>query len=230
MAITQGIENTYTAQKTGYWTQANAFMSAIYANVTLGDVIAYKNNKDDMFYVVKVIQKGAFMNNDVNLKVKGVRFKFEGLGTVGTVDPVNYALMKVGDIFCGKESDGRYVGLGYDGGFCQNGKLSAMSGGNGTYGISGTPSACISYAEFFDNEILTISGLLHAGTSKLEDDIEQITVLPDNSSMVVRPYTTGTQAINEFDDNGTSYSDPEQRYLLYGIARQLAWNFKYSVV
>lgn len=233
MAITQGIETSYKNEKVVYWTEANSFITAI----GLGDVIAYKNNKTDdgMFYVVKVTNKQMFMNNDVILTVKGVRFKFEGLGTVGTTPAVDYARILVGDIFYGKDSTGRqstggYVGLGYAGGFCHNGKPSVMSGGSGTPGMSGTPSACISYAEFFDNETLTISGLLHGGTTLATDDITQITVLPDKPGGAVSSYNTKTDAINKFLDNGTSHSDPEQRYLLYGIARQLAWNFKYSVV
>jgi len=221
MAITQSLESTYKGQKAGYWSQANSFMGAIDADIVTGDVIAYK--KGDMFYAVKVIEKNVTMYDDVTLTVKGVRFKFEQLGTVGTTPAVDYTRIQVGDIFCGKNSDGGYVGLGYYGGFCQNGKTSAMSGGNDPQGTPGTPSACISYAEFFDKEELTISGLLHAGTPKQTDDITQITVLPDNSSMPVQSYTNGTQAINKIDSGGTEL-------VLNGIARQLAWNFKYSVV
>lgn len=214
MAITQATVNTYKSAKTNYWLEANG----VGVQINTGDVIAYKNNKDGMFYAVKVISKIVGGNEDIGLTVKGVRFKFEGLQTV---DGINYANMQVGDIFHGGGSTGGHSYIAApDNGICKNGKLDAMG-----LGVSGTPSACISYAEFFDNEILTIPGFLHNTTLDYTDDIEQITVLPDtpSSTGTVPGYNNGTEAINKFN---TTFSEP----LLNGIARQLAYNFRYSVI
>ena len=214
MAITQAIVDTYKSEKTTYWLRANN----VGIGIDTGDVIAYKNNKDGMFYAVKVISKITGSNEDIALTVKGVRFKFEGLQTVGGT---NYANIQVGDIFCGGNSTGGHSSISIaDNGICKNGKLSAM----GT-GVSGTPSVCISYAEFFDHETLTIPGFIHNTTLDPTDDIEQITVLPDipPSTGTVLGYDNGTEAINKFT---SLHGEP----ILNGIARQLAYNFRFSVI
>jgi len=213
MTITQTTVDTYKTEKSNYWTKAHGFA----IQISVGDVIAYKNNKDGMFYAVKVISKTLGSQEDVALTVKGVRFKFEGLQTVGGT---NYANMQVGDIFCGGNSTGGHSSISVaDNGICKNGKLSAM----GT-GVSGTPSACISYAEFFDHETLTIPGFIHNTTLDPTDDIEQITVLPDvPSSTGTIGYNNGTEAINKFT---SLHGEP----ILNGIARQLAYNFRFSVI
>lgn len=213
MTITQTTVDTYKTEKSNYWTIARG----VAIQISAGDVIAYKNNKDGMFYAVKVISKTLGSQEDVALTVKGVRFKFEGLQTVGGT---NYANMQVGDIFCGGNSTGGHSSISVaDNGICKNGKLSAM----GT-GVSGTPSACISYAEFFDHETLTIPGFIHNTTLDPTDDIEQITVLPDvPSSTGTIGYNNGTEAINKFT---SLHGEP----ILNGIARQLAYNFRFSVI
>lgn len=215
MAISQLTINSYKTGKTNYWTNANS----VAIGIGTGDVIAYKNRKDGMFYAVKVISKTT-ENEDITLVVKGVRFKFEGLQTVSGV---NYANIQVGDIFWGANSAGGYSSVyPANSGICNSGKPSDMG-----LGVSGTPSACISYAEFFDHETLTITGLLHAITAQTADDIEQITVLPDIPSTApgTPGYATGTEAINKY----TPPTDGGEA-VLNGIARQLAYNFIYSVI
>jgi len=202
MALTQSVVNTYEGHKSSVESSASTVATAIAPN----DVLAWHNKKDDMFYVVKVANK-TVSNNVVDLTVYGVCFKFDA-SVPSSIANVNSLL---------------YGGNG----IIENQKLDLLY--DMWVGTSYRVAAKIAYVKFFGRKTFSISDLMFSNTSNFIDDIENLKVISPFKS----PYgdSSGISFQPEGGINGvTTPNTLNQNTLLPGVARQLAYSCRHSIM
>lgn len=97
---------------------------------------------------------------------------------------------------------------------CQNAKDSSWMLNVANIGGSPNADSMIKYCEIFGRTTFNVSSLLHNSTSDFNDDIEDLVVL----SSIAQSGHTGIDFINNSENYGTT------SFLMYGIARQIAYN------
>lgn len=201
----------------GYYESAkNTFGSdiqAIQSNISVGDCIAYFNEADKTFYILRVISVPSNVSShpaqDVMFEACGVKLKLNmDVHTYGVSDIINV-------IANGKDSAWMAcIGTGQD------------------YPMNG--DSYIDYIEIFSRDNFSVTSLLHNFTVKFEDDIVGFTVFP--TPLMTSHGVSALECINGIARGGVPvYLSGQSNTLtfkydiMYGIARTLMLNCIYSL-
>lgn len=229
MALTQTNANDWSSSKTAL----ESHITTLQNQIAIDDYIAYYNNKDNMYYFLRVVDAptsaGGHPKQDIRFTASGIRFKLTNPNPIHpNVNITNVILGYI--IYGGKDiywmSE---VGTG-----CENSSYPAPLNGGDSY---------IDYIELFTRQTFEIPVLLHNGSVSFRDDITEFTVLPGAAGASTEVssgydciagdccYTLNpSQCVKKQDPNYYNQYSLEFHYrVTHGIARILMLNCIYSL-